>query len=83
MSNGQVPYTVKKKFRDSFICFDQTFLGLGMGKLFPARESLVIPAGAGNTAKPFFTVYHQHQTTQARKSPDQKSNSCIKGASSS
>jgi len=34
--------------------FDQTFLGLELGKLFPARESLVsdIPAGDGNNAKP-------------------------------
>jgi len=48
-----------KKLRDSWICFDQTSLGLGLGKLFPARESLVsdIPAGDENTAKPFFTVY--------------------------
>jgi len=39
-------YTVKK-LRDSWIFFDQTFQGLGLGKLFPARESLVsdIPAG--------------------------------------
>jgi len=31
---------------------DQTFLGLGQGKLFPARERLVsdIPAGDGNIA---------------------------------
>jgi len=38
-----IPY--KKKLRDSY----QTFLGLGLGKLFPARESLVsdIPAGYG------------------------------------
>jgi len=35
--------------------FDQTIPGLGMGKLFLGRESLVsdIPAGAGNIAKPF------------------------------
>jgi len=34
-------------------------MGLGLGKLFPAMESLVsdIPAGDRNTAKPFFTVY--------------------------
>jgi len=34
---------------------NQTLLGLGMGKLFPARESLVsdISAGDGNIAKPF------------------------------
>jgi len=36
----------------------KTFLGLGLGKLFPARESLVshILAGDVNTAKPLFTV---------------------------
>jgi len=41
--------------------FDQTFLGLGLGKLFLTRESLVsdIPAGDGNIAKPFMTVYSQ------------------------
>ena len=39
--------------------FDQTSRGLGLGNLFPARESLVsdFQAGDGNTAKPFFTVY--------------------------
>jgi len=39
--------------RPALILFDQTSLGLG--KLFPATESLVndIPAGDGNTAKPF------------------------------
>jgi hypothetical protein len=44
--------------QDSWIGFYQTFLGLGLGKLFPARESLVsdILAGEGNTAKLFFTV---------------------------
>jgi len=39
--------TVKKitRFLDFFV--DQTFQGLGLGQLFPARESLVsdIPAG--------------------------------------
>jgi hypothetical protein len=32
---------------------------LNMGNIFPSRKSLVsdIPAGEGNTAKPFFTVY--------------------------
>ena len=32
---------------------------MGLGKLFPDRESLVsdILAGEGNTAKPFFIVY--------------------------
>jgi len=44
------PCTVKKILRDSWIIFDQTFLGLGLGTLFPARESLIseIPAGDGN-----------------------------------
>jgi len=39
--------------------FYQSFLGLGLGKLSPARESLVsdIPAVDGNIAKPFFTMY--------------------------
>jgi len=48
----------KKYLQDSWIGFDQTFLGLGLGlgKFFPVRESLVsdIPAGDGNTAEPFF-----------------------------
>jgi len=46
----------KKNVRDSWICFDQTFLGLGL--LFPARESLVsdIPAGDGNTLNLFYSV---------------------------
>jgi len=50
----------KKKLLDSWFFFDQTFLGLGLGKLFPARESLVsdIPAGDGNTAQPFFYRVH-------------------------
>jgi len=56
--NKQEIYT-EKNLRDSWICFDQTFLGLGLGKeqyVFPARERLVsdIPAGDRNTAKPFF-----------------------------
>jgi len=39
----------KENLRGSWNCFDQNFLGLGLGKLFPARESLVsdIPAGDG------------------------------------
>jgi len=43
----------KKDLRDFWIFFDQTFLGLELGSLFPARESLVgdIPAGDGNIAK--------------------------------
>jgi len=51
-------YTEKKiaRFLDFF---DQIFMGVGLGKLFPARESFVsdVPAGDGNIAKPFFTVY--------------------------
>ena len=41
----------KKILRDSWIIFDQTFQGLGLGTLFPARESLVsdIPAGDGKS----------------------------------
>ena len=42
-----VHYTVKN-VRDSWICFDQTLLGLGPGKLFPARESLVCDILAGD-----------------------------------
>jgi len=40
-----------KILRDSWIIFDQTFQGLGLGTLFPARESLVIdiPAGDGKS----------------------------------
>jgi len=50
-------YTVTN-LQDYWICFDQIFLGLGLSKLFPARESLVsdILAGDGNTRKLFFTV---------------------------
>jgi len=46
------PLHCKLFLRDSWICFAQTFQGLGLGKLFPARESLVsnILAGDGNTA---------------------------------
>ena len=45
----------KKCIQDSWICFDQTLMGLELGQLFPTRESLVsyILAGDGNTAKPF------------------------------
>jgi len=58
----------KKNLRDSWICFDQTFLGLGLGKLFLARESLVcdIPAGDGNTKNLFFTV-HSYQCIHLQK----------------
>jgi len=43
--------TLQKKIRDSWIFLDQTFQGLGLGKLFLARESLVsyIPAGDGKS----------------------------------
>jgi hypothetical protein len=57
ISNTQGCYTVNNFYEiPGFVL--KTFLGPGMGKLFPARESLVsdIPAGDGNTAKPFFTV---------------------------
>jgi len=42
--------------------FDRTFLGLGLGKLFPARESLVsgIPAGDWKIAKPFLQCTNAH-----------------------
>jgi len=45
----------KQNLGDSWILFDKTFLGLELGTLFPARESLVsdIPAGDGNIAKLF------------------------------
>jgi len=44
-----------KKLRYSWIFVDQTFLRLGLGKLFPAKESLVsdIPAGDGNVVSLF------------------------------
>jgi len=42
----------KKNLRDSCICFDQIFLGLGLGKFFLARESLVSDILAGDP-KPF------------------------------
>jgi len=50
-------YTVKKNYEIPRF-FDQAFQGLGLGQLFPARESSVsdIPAGDGNIAKLFFTV---------------------------
>jgi len=61
MVAGQPSAHCKKYLRDSWVCFDQTLLGLGMGNIFSARESLVsdISAGDGNTAKPFFTVYNE------------------------
>jgi len=48
----------KKSSRDSWICFDQTFLGLELGKLFPVRESLVsdILAGDGNPLNLFYSA---------------------------
>jgi len=52
-------------YQDSWICLNQTFLGLRLGKLFPARESLVsdIPAEDRNTANPFLqcTVLYDNQ----------------------
>jgi hypothetical protein len=52
-----VPLTLFN-FKDSLNFFDQTFLNLGQGILFPVRESLEndIPAEDRNTAQPFFTV---------------------------
>jgi len=46
------------------MCFDQTFLGLGLGKLFPDRESLVsdIPAGDGKTANRYCAHYFKYYT---------------------
>jgi len=44
-------HTVKKNYEIPEIFFDQTFRGLGLGRLFPATESLVsdIPAGDGKS----------------------------------
>ena len=49
----------KQIFRDSWIIFSQDFQGLGLGTLFPARESLVSDflAGDREIANPLFTVY--------------------------
>jgi len=54
--------TLYKNLRDSWICFDQTFLGLGLGKSFPARESLVsdIPAGDRNPINLFLQCIQFH-----------------------
>jgi hypothetical protein len=50
----------KKLLRDSWIYFDQNFLGQELGRLFPARESLVsvIPAGDGNPRNHFLQCGH-------------------------
>jgi len=50
----------KKNLLDSWTCFDQTFLRLGLGKFFPARESLAsdILAGDGKTATLFLQCRH-------------------------
>jgi len=47
---------IVKKLSRFLDFFDQTFLGLELSGLFPARESLVsdIPAEDENIAKPFF-----------------------------
>jgi len=47
-SRGEGIWHTVKKIRDSWIYFDQTFQGLGLGKLFPARESLVSDILAGD-----------------------------------
>jgi len=55
-STGITLVHCKFLLRDSWICFDQTLLGLG--KSFPARESLVsdITTGDGNTTNLFYSV---------------------------
>ena len=47
-----------KKIRVSWIFFYQTFQGLGLGKLIPARESLVsdIPAGDRKSLNLYYSV---------------------------
>jgi len=58
MSLTKLSLHCKQKLRDSWIFFDQTFLGLGLGKLFPDRKSLVsdIPSGDRNIADLFYSV---------------------------
>ena len=51
--NSRITLHCKKKLRNSWICFDQTFLGLGLGKFFPARESLESDFPAGIRQNPF------------------------------
>jgi len=55
-----------KNVRNFWICLDQTFQGLGMGKLFPVRESLEsdIPAGDRNTAKPLLQCRLEPRTVE-------------------
>jgi len=50
--------TLLKTFTRFLDLIDQFFLGLGLSKLFPTRESLVndILAGDGNITNNFFTV---------------------------
>jgi len=50
----------KKKSRDSWICFDQTSQGPGLGQLFGARECLVsdIPAGDGKSLNLYLQCKH-------------------------
>jgi len=58
----------KTNLRDSWICFDHTFLELELGKLFLARESLLsdIPAVDGNPVHLFLqceqTVLRKRET---------------------
>jgi hypothetical protein len=63
--------TLHFKFFSRFLdLFWPNLPGTGtVGKLFPARESLVsdIPAGDGNTAKPFFTVCAIYYITASKK----------------
>jgi len=59
-------YIFFKKIRYSWICFEQTFLGQGLGKLFPARESLVsdIPAGDRNMRNVFLQCSYWNMSKQ-------------------
>jgi len=52
----------KKRLQDSWIFFDQIFLGLEFGKLFPARESLVsdMPAGDRKSLNLYYSVRMQN-----------------------
>jgi len=52
----------KKKLWVSWICFHQIFQGVGLGALFPARESLVsdIPAGDGKSLNLYLQCNYHH-----------------------
>jgi len=63
----------KQILGDSWICYGQTFLGLGLGKLFPARESLVsdIPARDGKPLNHFYSVWEMNTEMQIITDSDQ------------